>query len=73
MKLTGEISVPLETHDFVEAGEHQRQLEAFLDIIRASYPGASLKLRERRERATRGPSPVAGRRVASGALRKYDE
>ncbi|HLZ74085.1 hypothetical protein [Phenylobacterium sp.] len=73
MKLAAEISVPLQVRDFVEAGEHQRQLEEFLDLIRARYPDATLTVRERRQRIKSQPSPTAGRRFATGALHQYDE
>lgn len=50
MKLCGQISIELTVDDFVQAADHQRRLEALLSQIRASYPEATLAMRERRER-----------------------
>jgi hypothetical protein len=50
MKLCGQISIELTVDDFVEAADHQRRLESLLTTIRASYPEATLAMRERRER-----------------------
>lgn len=59
MKLCGQISIELTVDDFVAAADHQKRLEALLATIRASYPDATLAMRERRERKTlalaRGP------------------
>jgi hypothetical protein len=50
MKLSGQISIELTVDDFVAAADHQRRLEGLLTLIRATYPGATLAMRERRER-----------------------
>ena len=50
MKLSGQISIELTVDDFVAAADHQRRLEGLLALIRATYPGATLAMRERRER-----------------------
>jgi len=64
MKLCGQISIELTVGDFVEAADHQRRLEQLLATIRASYPEATLAMRERRERkaltlSTPPPSAMA--------------
>ena len=70
MKLCGQISIELTVDDFVEAADHQKRLEALLATIRASYPDATLAMRERRERKAlalaRGPR-------AGAALAHYGE
>ncbi|MCX7585861.1 hypothetical protein, partial [Phenylobacterium sp. 58.2.17] len=55
MKLWGQISIELNVGDYVEAAEHQRRLEAILAQARATYPQATLAMRERRERR---PTPA---------------
>jgi hypothetical protein len=57
MKLCGQISIELTVDDFVAAADHQRRLEALLATIRASYPEATLAMRERRERKALALSP----------------
>lgn len=52
MKLCGQISVELNVGDYVEAADHQKRLEEILRQVRAAYPGATLAMRERRERKT---------------------
>jgi hypothetical protein len=58
MKLCGQISIELTVDDFVQAADHQRRLEALLAQIRASYPEATLAMRERRERKALALSPA---------------
>lgn len=69
MKLCGQISIELTVDDFVEAADHQRRLEALLSTIRASYPEATLAMRERRERKALAlqapPSSLAARRYGT--------
>lgn len=66
MKLCGQISVELVVGDYVEAADHQRRLEDILKAVRDVYPGATLALRERRERKALAigplPPPSAGPR-----------
>jgi hypothetical protein len=50
MKLCGQISVELNVGDYVEAADHQKRLEEILRQVRTAYPGATLLMRERRER-----------------------
>lgn len=69
MKLWGQISIELNVGDYVEAAEHQRRLEEILAHVRRAYPGATLAMRERRERrptpAVRAlPSELAARTSA---------
>lgn len=70
MKLCGQISIELTVDDFVEAADHQRRLEQLLATIRASYPEATLAMRERRERKalTLSPAPAG---ATPAALRRY--
>jgi hypothetical protein len=57
MKLCGQISIELTVDDFVQAADHQRRLEALLAAIRASYPDATLAMRERKALALTPPPP----------------
>jgi hypothetical protein len=58
MKLCGQISIELEVGDFIQAADHQRKLERLLAEIRQTYPGATLAMRERRERRALALSPA---------------
>ncbi len=63
MKLCGQISVELNVGDYVEAADHQKRLVDLLRQVRAAYPGATLSMRERRERkalALTRASPAGG-------------
>lgn len=72
MKLCGQISIELNVDDFVEAADHQKRLESLLKLIRDSYPGATLAMRERRQRKalalTRAPARAPG-----AVLARYSE
>ena len=70
MKLCGQISIELTVDDFVEAADHQRRLEQLLATIRASYPEATLAMRERRERKALALEP-APREAPASPLRRY--
>lgn len=50
MRLRAQIIVDIDADDYVEAAEHQSALQRHLSDIQAQYPGASLTMRERRER-----------------------
>ena len=50
MRLRAQIIVDIDAGDYVEAAEHQSALQRYLHDIQAQYPGASLVMRERRER-----------------------
>jgi hypothetical protein len=69
MKLCGQISIELTVDDFVEAADHQRRLEGLLGAIRASYPEATLSMRERRERKALALAPAPLGEAAP--LRRY--
>ena len=70
MTLCGQISIELVVGDFVEAADHQRQIESLMARIREIYPQATLNMRERRQRRVLG-LPSAPRRAA--ALAVYGE
>ena len=70
MKLCGQISVELSVHNFLEAADHQRKLEEMLDVVRKSYPAATLTMRERRDRKPIPLTPAAPR-SHTGALNRY--
>ena len=50
MKLRAQIVVDIDAGNFVEAAEHQRQLELLLEDVKVRYATAQLQIRERRER-----------------------
>lgn len=73
VKLWGQISVELNVEDFVEAADHQKRLEDMLRLVRASYPEATLAMRERRQRRS---TPVVRARppaLGTGRLNDYAE
>ena len=70
MKLSGQISIELTVDDFVEAADHQRRLESLLQLIRDSYPEATLAMRERRERRPLRLAPAAA--IPPGAHGRYE-
>jgi hypothetical protein len=73
MKLWGQISIELNVEYFVEAADHNKRLEDMLRLVRASYPEATLAMRERRQRR---PTPVVRARppgLGTGRLNDYAE
>lgn len=56
LRLKACITIEFQTSNFVEAGDHQRQLMHLLDEVRRHYPDCTLDLREMRQRATPGNS-----------------
>lgn len=72
MKLCGQISIELPVGDYFAAADHKKRLEEILDYIRSHYPGATLEVRERRERKAMQLTP-ARPRSATGALNRYAE
>jgi len=48
LKLRTEISIEIEAEDFIEAAEHQRKLQVFMNELRGDYPAAEMVIRERR-------------------------
>lgn len=68
MRLRAQIVVDIDAGDYVEAAEHQSTLQRFLQDIQTRYPGASLSMRERRERrhdslVVSAPETAASRRA----------
>jgi hypothetical protein len=72
MKLRAIITIDIEASDFVDAADHQRQLEGQLAHLRALYPGASLMFRERRAPAGSRGAKAAGSHTRPGTGRLSD-
>jgi hypothetical protein len=70
MKLCGQISIEFPAADYFSAAEHKRRLDEILNYIRASYPDATLAVKERRERRALDLPPAAPR-APTGALNSY--
>jgi hypothetical protein len=67
MRVNAKFALELDALDYVEAAEHQKKLEVFLDTLRELYPTAALRFTARREAARRerpAPGEARGRRVA---------
>jgi hypothetical protein len=73
MRLCGQISVELNVDDYIEAADHQKRLEDILNLVRDAYPGATLAMRERRQRKALPPTRAAPRPAATGALNRYSD
>jgi hypothetical protein len=76
MKVSAKFALELDASDYVEAAEHQRRLEVFLDALRELYPGAALRVSQgrdaprRREPAAEVERPV---RAPSRRVARYQE
>lgn len=60
MRLRAQIVVDIDANDFMEAAEHQKTLQKYLREIQARYPGATLSIRERRQRTHNDAVPARG-------------
>lgn len=70
MRLRAQILVDISADDFVQAADHQKQLGDFLEQLRERYPGATMSIRERRERkpdTVLQPPQEARRTVMTGS------
>lgn len=72
LRLKACINIEFQTENFVEAGEHQKQLMQLLEAVRSHYPDSTLDLRELRNRTAANtgsaPRPPVTR---TGRLRPY--
>ncbi|NEX92814.1 hypothetical protein [Caulobacter sp. 17J65-9] len=72
MRLRAQITIDIEAADFLEAADHQRQLETILGQVKKNYMQAALQLRERRQRAaSRAIAPKAPLKHYTGKLSAY--
>lgn len=72
MKLCGQIVIELEAEDYLSLAGHRQRLEQLLTQVRASYPEATLAVKERRERKALFLAPAAPR-ASTGALNRYPQ
>jgi hypothetical protein len=70
MKLSGQILIDLPAGDYLAIADHRKRLEDILAFIRDSYPGATLVLKEKRQR-TPMSLELAPPRAPTGALNAY--
>ena len=73
MKLWGQISVELTVGDYVEAADHQRRLETILGQVKDAYPGATLMMKERRQRNPQPSVRPLPKAASTGKLNDYYE
>lgn len=71
LRLKVQLALEIDADDFIEAANHQRQLEDILASMRRLYPLARLIITERRGRGVRPTAVLRGR--SSGALNVYDD
>lgn len=74
MKVRATITIDIDAVDFIEAAEHQRQVETLLGEVKKAYGAAVLDFRERRtSRRDRIRVPPPTRQVNSktGRLKTY--
>ncbi len=72
MQIKAEITIDIEAADFIEAAEHQRQVQDLHRAVRSAYPQAALHLRERRERpkSNSGKPPALPPSRRTGLMRE---
>ncbi|MFV3129660.1 hypothetical protein [Niveispirillum sp. KHB5.9] len=74
LRLKACINIEFQTENFVEAGEHQKQLMVLLDEVRRLYPESTLDMRELRNRGVApgmGGSTPRPPVTRTGRLRPY--
>ncbi len=73
MKLRAQITVELESEDFIEVAHHQRRFQEFFDGLRQEYAHAELQFRERRVTAAAGQAERPPVRKPTGSVSRYAE
>ncbi len=71
VRLRATINIDVDAVDYLEAGQHQKKLEALLGTLRADYPDASFTVSERRP-PSQGPARRRDFRVSTGKLNSYE-
>lgn len=74
LRLKACINIEFQTENFVEAGEHQKQLMSLLEEVRRLYPDSTLDMRELRNRGNASAVDVGTPRppvTRTGRLRPY--
>ena len=76
MRLRASITVDIDAADYVEAANHQHQLQKLFEAVAAAYPAAEFQFRERRVRTARRPAGAESEGVTqlkhyTGKLSRY--
>jgi hypothetical protein len=72
MKLRAQITVELESEDFVDAARHQQRFEEFFQSLQSEYGNAELQFRERRVTAGAGRGARPQIRRPTGYVNRYE-
>jgi hypothetical protein len=78
VKLRAEIKIEIDADDYIEAADHQRQVAALFQAVKASYGDADLSFRQLRTVSGMPSAATAARgkshfRHATGNLSIYEE
>lgn len=71
LRLKVQLELEIDADDYIQAADHQRQLEHVLADMQQLYPRARLIITERRNRGLQQDAPLNGR--PSGALNSYED
>jgi len=75
VKLRAQITIDIQADDFVDAAEHQRRVQALMEMVQREYHQAALLFRERRDRPVRGISAAPSSRQVhyTGRMHEYEQ
>lgn len=72
VRLRVTVTIDIDAADFLEAAEHQKRVEKYLDSVQAEYPSAFVSVKQRRRASSEGPSTPRTLKYSTGRLNAYD-
>ncbi len=72
VRLRVTVTIDIDAADFLEAAEHQKRVEKYLNTVQSEYPSASLAVKQRRRPSSEGPAAPRALKFKTGRLNAYD-
>lgn len=72
VRLRVTVTIDIDAADFLEAAEHQKRVEKYLDSVQTEYPSAFVSVKQRRRAGADGPATPRTLKFSTGRLSSYD-